>query len=133
MFEVGKSYVRREIHDKYDGQRQGGISTPAKHPLIFLFSGGSGEKWGYRDHWDPDGTFRFYGEGQHGDMEFRAGNKAIRDHAGNSEQLHLFETDGRGRARYLGQMIYAGHDFVSNVPDGSGNPRVAIVFHLAHD
>jgi 5-methylcytosine-specific restriction protein A len=133
MFEVGKSYVRRELQDKYGGQRQGGISTPAKYPIVFLFTGGGGEKWGYRDHWDSDGTFRFFGEGQHGNMEFRAGNKAIRDHARNGEQLHLFETDGYGRARYLGQMVYAGHDLVPNVPDGSGNPRIAIVFHLAHD
>jgi hypothetical protein len=63
MFEVGKSYMRRQLHDKYGGQRQGGISTPAKHPLIFLFTGGGGEKWGYRDHWAVDGTFRFSGEG----------------------------------------------------------------------
>jgi 5-methylcytosine-specific restriction protein A len=100
MFEVGKSYVRRELHDKYGGQRQGGISTPAKYPVIFLFTGGGGEQWGYRDRWEADGTFRFSGEGQRGDMQFRAGNKAIRDHAANGEQLHLFETDRHGKAKY---------------------------------
>lgn len=132
MFEVGKTYVRRELHDEYGGQRQGGISTPAKYPLIFLFSGSGGEKWGYQDHWDADGTFRFSGEGQRGNMEFRAGNKAIRDHVGNGKQLHLFGADGRGRARYVGELIYTSHDLVSNVPDGAGDFRIAIVFHLAH-
>lgn len=131
MFESGKTYVRRHLNDKYGGQRQGGISTPAKHPLIFLFTSGAGEKWGYRDHWDPDGTFRFSGEGQQGNMDFRAGNKAIRDHVGNGRQVHLFEADGFGRARYFGQLVYTGHDLIANVPDGSGHPRTAIVFRLA--
>jgi 5-methylcytosine-specific restriction enzyme A len=133
MFEVGKSYVRRQLHDKYGGQRQGGISTPANHPFILLFTGSGGKKWGYGDYWDADGTFRFFGEGQGGNMEFRAGNKAIRDHGSNDKQLYLFEADGYGRARYLGQMIYAGHDLVPNVPDGAGTGRIAIVFHLAHE
>ena len=132
MFEVGKTYIRRQLHDQYGGQWQGGISTPARHPLILLFSGSGGEKWGYRDHWDPDGTFQFTGEGQFGNMEFRAGNKAIRDHASNGKQLHLFGADGRGRARYVGQMVYVSHDLVRGVPDGSDQPRVAILFHLAH-
>jgi 5-methylcytosine-specific restriction protein A len=132
MFEVGKTYIRRQLHDQYGGQRQGGISTPARHPLILLFSGSGGEKWGYRDHWDPDGSFRFSGEGQRGNMEFRAGNKAIRDHAGNGKQLHLFGADGRGHARYVGQMVYSDHDLVTDVPDGGGDARTAIVFHLEH-
>lgn len=83
----------------------------------------------------PDGaegrTFRFRGEGQHGNMEFRAGNAAIRDHAGSRKQLRLFEADGFGRARYFGQLVYAGHDVVPDVPDGSANRRTAFVFRLA--
>lgn len=130
VFEVGKSYVRRQLQDVYGGQRQGGISTPARFPIILLFTGSGGEKWGYRDRWEPDGTFRFSGEGQHGDMQFRSGNRAIRDHAGNGKQLHLFETDGFGHAQYLGQMVYNGHDLVPNVPDGAGHLRTAIVFRL---
>ena len=39
-FVVGRTYNRRrDIHTKFEGQRQGGISTPAKHPVIFLFTG----------------------------------------------------------------------------------------------
>ena len=129
LFEVGQLYVRRHLHDKYGGQRQGGISTPMRFPVVLLFTGG-GEKWGYRDRWDEDGTFRFSGEGQHGNMEFRAGNAAIRDHAANGKQLHLFEADGFGHARYFGQLAYAGHELVPNVPDGSGGRRTAIVFRL---
>ena len=34
----GKEYKRKELHDFYVGQRQGGISTPKEHPYIFIIS-----------------------------------------------------------------------------------------------
>jgi len=37
MFEKGNLYIRRELHDKYGGNRQGGISNCAKYPFIFVF------------------------------------------------------------------------------------------------
>ncbi|BBO25695.1 hypothetical protein AltI4_00830 [Alteromonas sp. I4] len=44
MFEVGKEYHRRtDLHEKYGGQRQGGISTPQNYPFIFIFTSDSGE------------------------------------------------------------------------------------------
>ena len=88
MFTIGKSYNRkRELHDVYGGQRQGGISTPADHPLIFLFTGESGEEHGYADGWNNDGVFTYSGEGQRGDMEFLRGNLAVRDHSANGLSL----------------------------------------------
>jgi hypothetical protein len=36
VFSPGRMYRRRELHEKFGGQRQGGISTPAKAPFIFL-------------------------------------------------------------------------------------------------
>lgn len=45
MFEIGKIYNRRsDIHSKYGGQERGGISTPAKFPYIFIFTGNNGEQ-----------------------------------------------------------------------------------------
>ena len=39
MFVPGNVYNRRrDIHSVYSGQEQGGISTPAAHPLIFIFT-----------------------------------------------------------------------------------------------
>jgi hypothetical protein len=82
MFEVGNIYDRRsEIHGLYRGQQYGGISTPADHPFVFLFTGEAGEQYGYRDGWDDNGVFLYTGEGQEGNMEFVRGNRAIRDHA----------------------------------------------------
>ena len=131
MFEKEKIYRRRELHELYGGQEQGGISTPAAQKLVMIFAGPSGEMYGYKDGWDGNGEFRFTGEGQVGDMQFVRGNLAIRDHAGNGKELHLFEAIGHGNVRYVGQMKYVGHDLVPNRPDRQGNPRMAIVFRLA--
>ena len=65
MFEVGHIYDRRrDIHAKYGGQQQGGISTPAGSQHIFLFTGEAGEQYGYEDGWDENGVFCYTGEGQ---------------------------------------------------------------------
>jgi 5-methylcytosine-specific restriction protein A len=132
MFEQGHIYRRRDLHDRFGGQRQGGISTPKDHPLIFLFTGESGEQYGYHDGWEPNGTFRYFGEGQVGDMRFVAGNRAIRDHAQSGKDLHVFEiVPKRQGVRYIGQMVNAGYDLVADVPDVYGRSRQAIAFHLA--
>ena len=79
MFVPGQNCRRhQDIHEIYGGQRQGGISTPSGHPLIFIFTGESGETYGYRDEFRPDGTFWYTGEGQTGDMEMIRGKwKAV--------------------------------------------------------
>ena len=46
-----------------------GISYPAKHDMVFIFTGFSGEEYGYNDRWE-NGYFLYYGEGQEGDMEW---------------------------------------------------------------
>ena len=46
-FDVGKIYDRqRDIHSRFKGQQQGGISTPADCPFIILFTGETGEQYG---------------------------------------------------------------------------------------
>lgn len=54
------------------------------------------------------GSFHYTGEGQVGDMKFKGGNIAIRDHVKNGEDLQLFRIE-KDRVRYVGQMLYAGH------------------------
>ena len=67
-----------------------------------LFTG-RGSKHGYDDGWH-DGVFRYYGEGQVGDMAFSGGNKAIRDSAALGKDLHVFEQVERGFVRYVGDF-----------------------------
>jgi 5-methylcytosine-specific restriction enzyme A len=53
-------------------------------------------------------VYLYMGEGQVGDMEFRSGNKAIRDHAANGKDLLLFKALGKGQGyRFLGQFACA--------------------------
>jgi 5-methylcytosine-specific restriction protein A len=130
-FIVGEIYRRRSLHEEYGGQRQGGISTPANSPLMFLFTSDSGHQYGYRDGFQEDsGTYLYTGEGQIGSMQMVRGNRAITDHQRNGKELHLFEATNRGLARYLGRATYLGHRW-QTAPDHSGNPRDAIVFELA--
>lgn len=130
-FQLGKIYIRHtDIHARYKGQEQGGISTPAEAPFVFLFTGDTGEQYGYKDHWTDDGVFLYTGEGQVGDMEFVRGNKAIRDHAEDGKDLLLFESLGKGKGvRFQGSFSCSSWEAKSG-PDKFGNPRKVIVFHL---
>ena len=120
----------RDIHERFGGQRQGGISTPAGHAFIFLFSGESGERFGYNDAWTHDGSFRYVGEGQVGNMEFVAGNKAIRDHAVNGKDLLLFTSLGKGKpVRYEGRFDCAYWERTDGF-DVNGSRRTILIFHL---
>ena len=116
-FTPGKVYVRRELHKEHGGAWQNGIAPSADGPVIFLFTGESGERHGYRDGLQPDGTFWYTGEGQSGDMVFTRGNLAIRDAATRGKELHLFESVDGG-VHYVGPVAYLGHH-LALAPDTS--------------
>ena len=129
-FQIGHTYSRRQdIHAKFGGQQQGGIITPSRHPLIFAITGASGRQHGYEDRWEEDGSFRYFGEGQVGDMKWERGNTAIRDHAINGRELLLFEVQKSGGLQFRGPFNCAGYSY-EQAPDREGNHRRAIVFHL---
>ena len=62
-------------------------------------------------------------------MQFVRGNLALRDHAENGEDVHLFEQEAGG-LRYVGQVVVAGWNWQDDVPDRNKNLRRAIVFDL---
>ena len=129
-FEPGKVYNRRQdIHGKYGGQRQGGISTPAQFPVVLIFTGESGEEYGYHDEY-RNGHFFYTGEGQTGDMKMLRGNRAIRDHVRDGKTLHLFKYVMPGLVRYIGEAEYQGHSEKQR-PDKDGKNRQVIVFDLS--
>lgn len=130
LFVQGQIYLRRDLHDLYAGQQQGGISTPSEHDFIMLFTGEQGEQYGYHDGWTEDGLFLYTGEGQTGDMAFTRGNRAVLNHAENGKDIHLFEYIGRGRVRYISQMICSGYQEREG-PDRESNLRKVIVFELS--
>lgn len=128
---VGETYRRRSLHERYGGQRQGGISTPRSVPAIFLFTSDSGRQYGYSfDGFREGGVFWYTGEGQIGDMQMVRGNRAILNHEERGRLLHPFESVSEGVVRYLGRAVYLNHRW-ETAPDKKNNPRQAIVFQLA--
>lgn len=59
-----------------------------------------------------------------------AGNRALRDHSENGEEVHLFEQEKPSGLRYEGQFVCAGYYERGDVPDRNGDLRRAFVFEL---
>lgn len=130
-FEVGGIYKRQDdIHIPFGGSWQSGISASARTPAIFIFTGVSGEQYGYRDEFDAAGVFTYTGEGQLGDMVMKSGNLAISRHAADGKALHLFRSLGKGKGhQYLGEFSCSDVEWKDG-PDRTGAMRKVIVFHL---
>ncbi len=131
QFERGRIYNRRrDIHGPYAGQQQGGIITPAHHPLVIIITGQEGEQHGYSDVLRDDGTFAYFGEGQIGDMPMVRGNRAILEHSKDGKALLLFhKVQGRG-LRFDGEWVCGGYE-ITKAPDRVGTIRNAFVFLLS--
>ncbi|MBJ7370610.1 HNH endonuclease [Pseudomonas moraviensis] len=130
QFTPGVVYDRKtEINGPFGGSRQSGIAASAIYPVIFLFTGDSGEQYGYADRWD-DGAYLYTGEGQRGAMTLTRGNRAIAEHAVDGRALHLFKSLGKGKGcAYVGEFSCA--DMFTRIqPDVTGQDRAAIVFRL---
>jgi len=130
-FVVHQSYKRRvDIHARFGGQQQGGISTPADAPGIFIFTGHGAGIVGYKDQYLPDGTLRYTGQGQTGDMRMISGNAAIRDHSARGKDLLVFSQKAKGgTVRFDGLFACAGWE-VERQNGLDGVERNAIVFDL---
>jgi len=130
-FELHRSYHRRnDIHARFGGQQQGGISTPADAPGIFIFTGHGAGHVGYQDVFEADGSFRYTGQGQLGDMRMISGNRAIRDHVQNGKDLLLFQQTKKGGPVRFEGLYVCGCWEIEQQPDMNGNLRQAIVFTL---
>lgn len=123
---------RKELHRRFGGKRQGGISPSAQSPNIFIFYDPAGEQHGYYDEWQPDGYFHYTGEGQHGDQEMKAGNAAILNHKVDHRALRVFR-GARGIVTYEGEFdLDDAEPFErTDAPEtGNGPLREVFVFRL---
>lgn len=133
QFTRGAIYDRQtEINGLFGGNGRSGIASSKSFPAIFLFTGESGEQYGYADGWDEKNEFYLYtGQGQLGDMTLTLGNKAIADHSEDGRALHLFQSLGKSNGyAYIGEFCCADR-FNRIQPDKKGRDRNAIVFRLA--
>lgn len=130
-FVKGEIYDRQtEINGPFGGSTQSGISPSSKAPVIFLFSGESGEQYGYTDKVDARGVYSYAGEGQVGSMSLTRGNLAIQQHAATGRALHLFKTLGKSKGQmYIGEFVCADLTWQDG-HDRNGNIRKIVIFHL---
>jgi hypothetical protein len=130
--EPGAQIARRELHERYGGSRQGGMTRSSSTPNLFLFTDPSvGHQHGYYDGWVGD-RFHYTGMGQRGDQTFAAGNDAVLHHVGEGRALRLFK-GARGTVRYLGEVTLDENDpyYRTDAPEtGDGPLRQVIVFRL---
>ncbi|MBN8860942.1 MAG: hypothetical protein J0H29_21300, partial [Sphingobacteriales bacterium] len=126
-FTINEIIQRSTIHDSYGGSRQSGISVSATHPYIFIFSGTTGHKHGYKDQWENENVFSYTGEGQTGNMNFVKGNLALLEHKKNNKSIFLFEYVAKGFVQYKGELELIDYDFFTG-PDREGKERNAIKF-----
>jgi hypothetical protein len=124
--------IRRvELHERFGGRRQGGISPSRLGPYVFLVTAPArGEAYGYiYDGRSEDGFFHYTGEGQLGDQQMTQGNRAIRDHEVEGRELHLLEAHGT-ELEYIGEFRYSDH-YQADAPEVNNGPtRKVIVFRL---
>lgn len=130
-FIKGEIYQRkRDIHLPYGGSYQPGITRSTKSSAVFIFTGKSGEQYGYHDKKDDFGVYSYTGEGQTGHMKLAKGNLAILNHAHEGRALHLFESLGKGKGhRYLDEFCCASYQWDEGL-DKYGKNRKIIVFRL---
>ena len=130
---IGQTVVRQELHDKYGGQRYGGISTPISLPNVLLFTDpAAGRKFGYDRFEGPTegGGYAYTGKGQVGHQTFTSGNKAILEAAGLGKTLMLFKAHSP-YATFVGEFFLGDPEYwIKLAPDAEGTDRRVIVFNL---
>ncbi|QCW51454.1 hypothetical protein FE634_15450 [Nocardioides dongxiaopingii] len=101
----GDPIRRKDLHDKYGGVRQGGISPSSNTPNIFLFADpGANAEHGYiEDRWVAPDLFEYCGEGQSGHQQVVRYNKSVREHVEDGKSLRLF-FGWRGPVSYEGEF-----------------------------
>jgi hypothetical protein len=131
--EIGQTLKRRDVHARYGGQMQGGISTPTDSESILIFTDPrSGARYGYDKHEGlrEDGSYAYTGEGQIGDQQFLRGNKAILDSPKSGRTIRLFRVEGT-LATYAGGFTLGEPEYEEKQAlDVEGKTRKVIIFNL---
>jgi len=131
--EPGERIRRRELHERYGGARQGGVSPSRSSPNLFVFTNlHARERQGYYDWWEEDGSFHYTGQGQRGYQTLTGGNLAVLNHVKDGRALRVFQGAG-GAIQYVGEFVVDDHQPYSwnLAPSPTGGPvRHVIRFHL---
>lgn len=137
----GETLVREDIHCRFGGNPQAGISRSRSTTNVFVYS--DPEKAGDNgydfDGWDgAEDVFYYTGEGKLGDQKMGHGNSAIADHTADGYTLRLFLAIGNKPGsqtriqRYLGEFAVDRERpyEIRTAPGTDGVLRKVFVFRL---
>ena len=135
QFQLGAIYDREtEINGLFGGNYQNGISKSRSYPAIFIFSGESGEQYGYTDGWNEDNSAYLYtGQGKRGDMTLTGNNLAIAEHAQTGRAIYLFKQLSKSKGYQFEGEFTCADIFRRTQLDELKEERSAIVFRLVPD
>lgn len=129
---IGTRLPRRELHDRFGGSWQGGITRATKTDEMFVFTNIGGGEHGYGVHEGvrSDGVFRYSGQGQNGDQTLTANNKALAESEELGRPIRVFR--GQGIVTYVGSFALADPPYTwERFPGtGSSTERDGLVFNL---
>lgn len=131
-FIPGQIYKRTEIHSRFGGNPQSGISPSAQFPYIFIFSNLAGQKHGYKDEWVNKNVYSYTGHGQEGDMKFVSGNIALRDHLSLGKRVFLFIESYKSHFKFETELVFNDFEYFQS-PDRNGKTRNAIKFFFRRE
>ena len=131
---VGTTLLRKVIHDRFGGVREGGISpvsTKSRNIMIFSHPRANAEHGYEPDVWLDDDTFLYCGEGPIGDQEMVRYNKSILQHAEKDKVLRVFDGT-RGEVTYRGAFeLDRENPWFTKASIGfDGKPRNVIMFRM---
>lgn len=130
---IGTTIGRRELHSRLGGgSRQDGITRVVKRNEMLIFTNDGGEEHGYGVHEGlrSDGVFRYTGQGQNGDQQLTANNKALADSEEIGRPIRVFR--GQGIVTYVGSFALADPPYTWERFPGTGSSpeRDGLVFNL---
>lgn len=123
----GDAIKRKDLHRRFGGIQQGGISPSRKTKNVFIFTDPVGLQFGYTDDW-KDGDYHYVGSGQTGDQQIARVNKSLLEHERDGKVVRLFE-GAKGSVVYRGAFRVVNHYF-RNERDVRGKSRKVLVFVL---
>lgn len=129
----GAQIARKELHDRWGGVRQGGVSPSGDTPNVFLFTDpAANQAHAYRlDRWVAPDLFEYCGERQRGDQSIVRYNRSVYQARTDGKQLHLF-SGWRHLVTYVGPFELSESEpyFFDTVRDIDGHERRVLVFRL---
>ena len=126
--EIGKSYLKLDIHNAYGGNPRAGICPTASGVVLVFSDPPSGTRFGYHQNDElVQGVYRYTGEGQAGDQQLVRGNKALL----SDKKLLLFARQDVKSWFFVGEVTLDAEPFeIVSAPDVNGKLRKVFVFRF---